>query len=112
MDIEKLLKNYSFPKPKKPFLLVLRETDKELNFQKDNSDNNCDSVLLSFSLGKDHGSIKYRRLAFGSFLNSQKVSEKDGRLEQPRANYIASGFYPLAWRKGHHRGYRCFSTKS
>ena len=101
MNIEELLKKHNFPILEKPFILVLRETDQQLNFQKDNSENNCDSILL---VSPDTNPFYIDFWLSGRSLTHKRYQDKMVK-GTARANYIASGFYSNAWRKGHHRGY-------
>ena len=101
IDIRNLLKKHNFSKPKNSFIFVLRETDKELNFQKNNSNNNCDSILL---INYDSPDYVIHAWLSGRSLTHKKYQDRMVK-GTARANYIASGFYSKAWRKGHHRGY-------
>ena len=101
IDINQLLKTNHFSRRSQPLILVLRETTDELGYEEDTGDNNCDSILLISRHGSD---CKIDHWLKGRSLPHKKYQEKMVK-GTARANYIASGYYMNAWRKGLHRGH-------
>jgi len=80
-----------------PHVVVFRNTDTRGDFVKDTGDNICDTILLvdadeiEVLPGRSYPHIKY---------------QKQQLAGQGACNYIASGYYPYAWRRGWHRGFQ------
>lgn len=96
--IKKLKANrFNFDLEKRPLIIVLRETDKNLLSVPDNGENNCDTIILM-----DHKNfipLTGRSFAHKKYqINFMKGG--DG------CNKIASSYVKNAWVKGLHKKYR------
>jgi hypothetical protein len=102
--IEKIMKKNGFKwTGERPLIAVLRNTkqndDGSFEYVRDDSTNCCDTVLLIDRKRRDAISLTGR-----SFPHREYQARQVAHTEN--ANYIASGFYPMAWRKGFHFKYR------
>jgi len=102
--VETILKTNGFNwTGERPLIAVLRNSkqkdDTGFNYVIDDSMNCCDTVLLIGKTGNDAVSLEGRSFPHKKWQAKQAAHTAN-------ANYIASGFYPMAWRKGFHFSYR------
>jgi len=103
--ISDLIKYNNFPRQMLPLITVLRQTtvleSGQMVFCKDNGKNICDTILLH---GKDNTTYDDTTYAVKGRSTPHEKYQKKMVDKIARANYIATGAYSSALRKGHHRG--------
>lgn len=94
---------FNFDLKKRPVIVVLRETDKNLQLVKDNGENICDTIILM-------DEKNFIPLAGRSFAHKkyQKAFLEGGE----GCNKIASSYVIKAWRKGTHKKYRALQQNT